>query len=594
MADCRDEVSLNERKDRLKILWFYDRYSKMGESMTEKIAILSNVNMNFVIRGLKNQVDVFEAEGYGNELGTLLNPRSSYHAIAPRFLFLLMDLMQLLDGVADDREAEEKIERWFTTLSDGLGEEICYVSDAYLWSAEEQGESGQSHGAVDTAAELWLTKKNAWENLWQKRLETFVEKYPNARIFSYKKIVEQLGEEKAFSALTWRMGKIPHSSVMQKALAEEILHRVDVETRVPKKVLLLDLDNTLWGGLAGEHESTPIVLGGEGQGAAYLKMQEIILDMQKQGVVLGIVSKNNVQDAVEIIEKHPEMILRAEHFSAKKINWNLKSENILEIARELNLGLDSFVFFDDNPAERALVQEMLPQVTVPEFPEAPEDLPRAMTAIYRAYFEKPYVTKEDTERTRQYAENAKRLELQQSAVNFESYLKDLEIVAERVDAKDHMERLLQLVNKTNQFNLTTVRYTAEELQELVSDDAHKVHLYRVEDKFGDNGIVAVLIVKLEGQEAVIEEFTMSCRVMGRNIEHAIMDAVEQELRRSGVKTLKGSYIPTAKNAPVAELYPALGFECCGSIPCRDGHIYRRDITDGLQRVDHVAWKGEQV
>ena len=178
--------------------------------MTEKIAILSNVNMNFVIRGLKNQVDVFEAEGYGNELGTLLNPRSSYHAFAPRFLFLLMDLMQLLDGAVDDRDAEEKIDRWFTTMSDGLDQEICYISDAYLWTAEGKDVS-------------WPTKKETWENLWQKRLETFVEKYPNARIFSYKKIVEQLGEEKAFSALTWRMGKIPHSSVMQKALAEEVL-----------------------------------------------------------------------------------------------------------------------------------------------------------------------------------------------------------------------------------------------------------------------------------------------------------------------------------------------------------------------------------
>lgn len=546
--------------------------------MTEKIAILSNVNMNFVIRSLKSKIDVYDAEGYGNELGTLLNPQSSYHAFQPQFLFLMMDLMQLLDGASDDEEAKGKIDRWFTALPDALGEEICYISDAYLWTAEEKDADFQA-------------KKQAWESLWQSRLESFVKENGKVRIFPYQKLIKAVGEEKAFSPITWRMGKIPHSSAMQKALEEEILHRVWVETRVPKKVLLLDLDNTLWGGLAGEHELTPIDLGGTDVGAAYRKTQEIILQMQKQGVVLGIVSKNNLQDAMDIIEHHPAMVLRAEHFSSMKINWAPKHENIMEIARELNLGLDSFVFFDDNPAERALVKEMLPQVEVPAFPESPEQLPQTMDIIYREYFEKPYVTKEDTERTRQYAENAKRMELQRAAVDFESYLKDLEIVAQRVNPENHMERLLQLVNKTNQFNLTTIRYTAEELQAIVSDrDHYDVYLYGITDKFGDNGIVAVLIVKRQGEEAEIEEFTMSCRVMGRNIEHALMDAVEEDLCQKGIKVLRGSFFPTAKNAPVEELYPALGFELCGSIPCRDGKEYKRDITDGLRRVGHVKWK----
>jgi FkbH-like protein len=253
------------------------------------------------------------------------------------------------------------------------------------------------------------------------------------------------------------------------------------------------------------------------------------------------------------------MILKKDSFAIIKINWESKDRNIAEACDELNIGLDSAVFFDDNPAERELIKSMLPQVTVADFPDKEEDLPDVMAEIYHEYFEKAHVTKEDLEKTRQYAQNAERRELLKSTGSFEEYLKSLEMVMKRENPAAHVERFLQLVNKTNQFNLTTGRYTLDELTEIINNPDKRVFLYSVADRFGDNGIVAALIADVSGETACIEEFVMSCRVMGRHIEHAIITDVENQLGCDGVKILRGIYIPTSKNGPVAGLYDELGY-----------------------------------
>ena len=344
-------------------------------------------------------------------------------------------------------------------------------------------------------------------------------------------------------------------------MAEEIVHLSEVAARTPKKVLLLDLDNTLWGGLAGENDHTPIKLSEDHEGLAYKNLQRVIAQMQSQGVILGIVSKNNEEDAMELIKNHPHMVLRLEAFAAKRINWQPKPENIREIAKELNLGLDSFVFWDDNPAERQLVKAVLPQVMVPDFPEKPEELAKAMAGVYRRYFEKETVTAEDLEKTKQYAQNAMRKDLEARAVDFESYLKqlDMELICE--DPLKNLERLVQLINKTNQFNLTTRRYDRQTLQGFLEDGRHRVFLYRVKDCFGDNGIVSAVIIRLpENFAPIIDTFVMSCRVMGRNLEYDILADVEEQLYKEGYKSLIGEYLPTKKNKPVENLYETLGYE----------------------------------
>ena len=545
-------------------------------SRMPKVAVLSNVNMNMVTRMLGKTAEVYQAEGYGNELGIMMDKSSSYHAFEPQYTFLLMDLLELLEHDLEPAAASERIGRWFSLLEAVLCREIVYyVSDAYLWGAE-----------LGTVFEPG--RKALLEQLWQQALEALQSRHENVRILPYRQLVERMGETASFSPKMWYMGKILLSNEAQKQLCELITHRLSVETRVPKKVLLLDLDNTLWGGLAGEHDITPIVLSEDHAGLAYKNLQRVIWQMQKQGVLLGIVSKNNEADAEEIMEKHPHMVLRGACFAAKRINWKPKHENIKEIARELNLGTDSFVFWDDNPAERELVKEMLPEVEVPDFPDKPEELAPAMVNLYKKFFEKAAVTGEDRVKTEQYAANAARAQLEQKAGSFEDYLEQLEIVVKAVKPEANSERLTQLVNKTNQFNLTTKRYTQGEMAEVLGDKTKRVYLYSVTDRFGDNGIVAAVIVNLEPeQEPLVEEFVMSCRVMGKRIEDAVIEAVEEDLCRLGFKGLRGVYLPTAKNQPVAELYPRLGYERIGDAKDEAGNacgsLYRIELASAPER-----------
>ncbi len=533
-----------------------------------KIAVLSNTNTDYMVRILRGKAEVFQPEGYGNVSGAMLNPASSYNLYAPQITFLLMDLMELINHEIAPHVAKEKITEWFSELQGGIHENrIYYISDAFLTGEE----------AEIRVNPLW---KSRMEMLWNEKLMEFSEMHGNVRVFCYAELVSRIGAEKAFSRKQWYMGKMLLSMQAQKLMAEEILHRLEVEKRTPRKVLLLDLDGTLWGGVAGEEKDiAPIELSDDHVGLIYKNVQRMIKRMQEQGVLLAIVSKNNESDVLPILKKHPHMILRENDFVSVKINWEQKHINIMEIAKELNVGLNSFVFWDDNPTERELVRQMLPEVAVPDFPDNPEELPEAVLSMYQAYFERAYLTEEDLAKTEQYQGQAKRAQMQKEAVSFSDYLKRLQIKIIRVDDKKHFERLHQLINKTNQFNLTTRRYTQQELSDKMADEDIRIYAYRVSDCFGDYGITAVVIVDLRGNlrenakgdfvknlnenlraVPVVEEFAMSCRIMGKQMENAIMEDVEKSLRRDGYEALKGFYIPTSKNKPVENFYASLGYQ----------------------------------
>ena len=539
-----------------------------------KLAVLSNVNMNMVIRMLQKQAQVYETEGYGNELGVLLNPASSYHTFQPDITFFIMDLAELLEHDFSPAAAEEKIADWFGTLDGSLTEKgIYYISDAYLW-------------AVELSVLADPERKLQLEGLWSTALEKCREKHANVRVFPYRSMIEQLGSDKAFSPKMWYMGKVLLGMEAQSVLAQKLFYYAELEYRTPKKVLVLDLDNTLWGGLAGEAEHTPVQLSEDHGGLAYKNLQRVLKLMQSQGVLLAIASKNNEADAMEILEHHPHMVLRPGDFAARRINWEPKPDNIRRMAEELNLGTDSFVFFDDSEAEREMVRQMLPEVEVPDFPARPEDLAACMTEIYRKYFARAVVTAEDLEKTAQYRANADRKVLEGQAASFEDYLKKLEICLIPVDPKEHLDRLTQLLNKTNQFNLTTTRYTREQLQQITEDPGKSVFLYQVTDAFGDNGIVAAAIVDQTGELPEITDFVMSCRVMGRNIENAVMDRIEEQMQEKGFSKVCGKYVPTAKNKPVETLYERLGYRETGKTP-EGGRCYELTLVGKPERVYYL-------
>jgi FkbH-like protein len=327
------------------------------------------------------------------------------------------------------------------------------------------------------------------------------------------------------------------------------------------KVLVVDLDNTLWGGVLGEDGVHGIQIGNDFPGVFYRSLQRTILDLSQRGIVLAISSKNNEPEALEALANHPGMLLRPQHFSSTRINWRPKAESIVEIAAELNVGVDAIAFLDDNPAEREAVRSMLPQVQVIELPADPARYSETVREFNG--FERLTLSSEDSRRARYYLEEHQRRAEQAAAGTLEDFLHSLEIVVKMspVDAAS-LGRAAQLTQKTNQFNLTTKRYTEADLSALLRTADWAIYTLSAQDRFGDNGIVGIAIMKCAANgPAEIDSLLLSCRVIGRGIERAFLALLAKAALAAGSRTMEGWFLPTAKNAPAANLYSDSGFEC---------------------------------
>jgi FkbH-like protein len=329
-----------------------------------------------------------------------------------------------------------------------------------------------------------------------------------------------------------------------------------------RKALVLDLDNTLWGGVIGDDGLEGIEIGqGNASGEAFAALQAHAKRLAGRGVILAVCSKNDEANALQPFEKHPEMVLRRDDIASFVANWDDKATNLRRIARELNIGLDSLVFLDDNPFERNLVRGELPEVAIPEFPEDDPALVPQMLAD-AGYFDMLAITADDRKRTAQYQENRERAALAETATDLPAYLRSLEmkLVWNRFD-RVGLARIVQLFNKTNQFNLTTIRTTDADIAAVIEDPRQFGLQLRLTDKFGDNGIIALVIGRLsaDGADLLVHSWVMSCRVLGRQVEAATLMLIAQEARRLGAVRLVGEYRPTAKNEMVREHYPRLGF-----------------------------------
>lgn len=328
-----------------------------------------------------------------------------------------------------------------------------------------------------------------------------------------------------------------------------------------KKCLILDLDNTIWGGVLAEDGIYGIKIGGDYPGNAFLNFQENLIELTKIGVVLAICSKNNEQDVFEVWDKNPFILLKKEHFASYLINWNNKAENIQKLALKLNIGLDSMVFVDDNPSERELVKQFLPTVEVPDFPSQPYQFPQFFASILNEYFSVYELTNEDKTKTEKYIENNNRINEIQNFINYSDYLKSLNIEIQIESVSNFtISRVVQLTQKTNQFNLTTNRYNESDIKEHIDQDNY-VYCLNVKDRFGDSGICgAVILKKMPNFTIYIDTFLLSCRVLGKEIEFAFLKQILTILSDKGVKTVKSTFIATTKNNQVSDFYEKVGFE----------------------------------
>jgi FkbH-like protein len=394
-----------------------------------------------------------------------------------------------------------------------------------------------------------------------------------------------------FDVGRWLQGKLeiaPQAAPLYGDLAARILA---AERGLSKKCLVLDLDNTLWGGVIGDDGLDGIVLGeGSAAGEAHLALQHYAKGLKERGVVLAVCSKNDARIAEAAFRDHPEMALRRSDFAAFQANWDDKAQNLKAIAARLNIGVDSLVFVDDNPIERARVRQSLPMVAVPELPEDPAHYVRCLAEA--GYFEAVAFTAEDRGRAQSYAANAEREAMLGSAESMDDFLRGLAMTAVygTFTVIDH-PRVVQLINKTNQFNTTTRRYAADEVARIMEEPDSLTLQFRLLDRLGDNGLVSTMIMRpAAGDETLeIENWVMSCRVFGRELEFEAMNIAVRAARERGVRMLVANYIPTPKNDVISKLYLSLGFtEVDQPAPANGTTRWALDLSDYVPRKTHIV------
>jgi FkbH-like protein len=380
------------------------------------------------------------------------------------------------------------------------------------------------------------------------------------QLIDMQRLVARIGRAAATDLRFWYLYHSPLTNELLALLAEEIAASIAAAKGAAKKVLVLDCDNTLWGGIIGEDGMTGIALDpNEYPGSAFHDFQRQLLELKSRGVLLALCSKNNEADALAVFDEHEHSLLKREDFAAWRINWADKPANLRELADALNLGIDSFVFVDDNPVECEFMRTAVPDVTVLQVPERLYEI-TSMLRDFRG-FDGLIASAEDRMRTAMYQQEARRDDARRTSTDLESYLRSLELVAEITRARpDDIARIAQLTQKTNQFNLTTRRYSAGDIERLAASPDAVVMSMRVRDRFGDYGLTAVGIVTIDGAVATIDSLLMSCRILGRHLEQVfVRHLVEAGFAHDGVTTVEAAFIPTKKNQQVADFYERVGF-----------------------------------
>jgi FkbH-like protein len=391
------------------------------------------------------------------------------------------------------------------------------------------------------------------------RLAELCKSKPGLFLLDFDRLVREYGATRFYDDSRWESIRVPMVSGAQDLLAKQWLRFLCATSRTIRKVIVCDLDDTLWRGVLGEVGAEGIEMNDSVRGTPHRELQRALIALHRRGILLAICSKNNHDEAWAVISGHPDMLLRPDHFAAIRINWQDKASNLLEIANELNVGVDSLVFLDDNPVEQHLIRSRLPQVRTLAVNRNPETYCQAV--LDEVGFERLTLSEEDRRRSEIYAAQRKRDHLKQDLGDLEQYLFSLETVVEEVPLTGNvLDRVSQLSQKTNQFNLTSQRYSRQQIEALSQDPAAHVLAFSVKDKFGDSGIVGVAILSVNDLFCEIDSFLISCRVIGRGVETAMLNRVSRFAASRQCRELIGIYVPTERNQPCADFYENHSFK----------------------------------
>jgi FkbH-like protein len=510
------------------------------------------------VHGIDLTVQLGDFNAYPQEI---LDQESSLYRFTPDAVILAVRTVDLAPDLWREYPdlAREAVSEATQRVSNSLGQWVRAFrerSSAALVVHSLELPTRPGMGLLDAQAN---TGQSAAIQQINQELKQIANEHRGVHTLDYDGLVARHGRLRWHDERKWLVARMPIAADHLIYLAREWLRFLVPLSGKTAKVLVTDLDNTIWGGVIGEDGMTGIKLGPEYPGAAYQNLQRAMLDLARRGILLAICSKNNPEDAMEALENHPAMLLKPKDFAAVRINWSDKVHNLREIASELNIGVDALAFLDDNPVEREQVRNALPEVTVVDLPEDP--LAYAATVRDCPVFERLALSSEDQQRTGLYAAQRERSQAEHSFQSKEDFFRYLDQEAEVVPVSPAtLARVAQLTQKTNQFNLTTHRYTEQQIADMTARPGWRVLSIKVRDRFGDHGLVGVAITRDEGEACEIDTFLMSCRVIGRTVETALLSHLVQGAMARGLQRLAGRFVVSKKNAPARDFYARHGFK----------------------------------
>lgn len=533
-----------------------------------KIAILSS----FTTKGIKEVLNVkchqlgiipeFYIAPYNQYIQEILNIDSGLYKFVADLIFIFIDIKSILGehfyfpyrlSSTERKDLIDNIAKELNTALDFL----CQHGKAKIVIHNFESPAYSPMGILENKMPFGFIESVQFLN---NRLKDYFSENPKIFLFDYNTFCSIHGKRNICDPKMYYLADLKMSFPYMVLLCDEYLSYIKAQLNLSKKCLVLDLDNTLWGGILGEDGLEGIKLGPMDKGKPFLEFQKYILSLHERGIILAINSHNNYNDVNEVFEKHPYMILKEEHFASLKINWDDKVTNMIQLAKRINIGLDSIVYIDDDFRNRELIKSCLPQICVVDLPEDPSLYPQVLMGLND--FNTFQITDEDKLRGKMYASQRRREKLSTSCTNINDFLRKLETVVTVFEGPDAflIPRIAQLTQRTNQFNMTTKRYQENEIKALANSKDFLVYAVKVEDKFGDSGIVGVAIIKKQDSDTwLIDSFSLSCRVLGRGVEKAFLSSVIKKAIRNNAKALLGIFIPSEKNVPAKGFYKENGF-----------------------------------
>ena len=552
-----------------------------------KVAILSSFTLNgldetFHVKcseiGIRYQSYVADYNQYNQEI---LNPKSNFYNFSPDVTFLILDIRSLLGDYfyfpysISSAERKSLVKEKINEL-ENLILQFKNNSSSTLVITNFNIPSYSPNGIIETKSEFGFHEMIHEIN---ESLRNIVKNQNSIYVYDFNQFVSKYGEKNIFDYRQFHLGSIQIAFNYIPYFAYELMSYVKTMLGVSRKCIVLDLDNTLWGGIVGEDGFDGIELDQTSNGKAFVEFQKQLLSLWQQGIILAINSKNNFDDAMKVIREHPDMILREKHFASIQINWDDKAQNIKQIAEEINIGLNSIVFFDDDKLNQERIKQEFPEVLTVDMPNDPSQYSSILTNLND--FNALQRTEEDTKRGVMYAQQRQRKQFENTVSNLDQFLKQMDIKVKIKQSNGFLiPRISQLTLKTNQFNLTTRRYQEEEIRKFSKDENFEVGCAQVLDKFGDNGITGAYIVKKNETNWILDTFLLSCRVMGRGVEDAMLSHILKDAKNNGIEEFKAEFIPTLKNKPAENFLSDFGFR-------KHDNFWVYDLKNDIKSPNHL-------